>query len=308
MHTLSNPHCNNSVKLNPLFVTGLTDAEGNFTLGFYKSSGYKMGYQIQAIFKITMHKKDYFLLLNIQNFFAVGKITKHGETTLQYTVKSLVDLQVIITHFDNYPLLGEKWGDFKLFKQGVELLKTKGHLNKEGFHKILSIRAGLNLGFSDELKLSFPEIKAVTKPLVKKTEVMDFNWIAGLASGDGCFYVSMRNSLTTKTGKSIILKFQIVQHSRDIELMKSFVSILKCGRIELALKQSAVYYVVTDFKDILEKIIPLFDKHNIKGVKASDYDDFKKIAMLMHDKQHLSETGISKIKSIKSNMNLNRKV
>ena len=86
MHTLSNPHCNNSVKLNPLFVTGLTDAEGNFTLGFYKSSGYKMGYQIQAIFKITMHKKDYFLLLNIQNFFAVGKITKHGETTLQLSL------------------------------------------------------------------------------------------------------------------------------------------------------------------------------------------------------------------------------
>jgi hypothetical protein len=35
----------------------------------------------------------------------------------------------------------------------------------------------------------------------------------------------------------------------------------------LDLKQSAVYFVVTKFKDIFEKIIPLFDKHKIKGVK-----------------------------------------
>ncbi len=307
MHTLYNLQSNNSIKAHPWFVTGLTDAEGNFTLGFYKSNDYRMGYQIQAIFKITMHRKDYDVLHIIQNFFAVGKITKHGDTTLQYTVKSLVDLQVIILHFNKYPLLSGKWGDLKLFKDGIKLLETKAHLNKEGFNKILSIRAGLNLGFSDELKLSFPDIKAVTKPLVKNTDVMDSNWIAGLASGDGCFYVSIRNSLTTKSGKSVTLKFHIAQHSRDTELMKSLISILKCGRIELALKQSAVYFVVTNFKDILDKIIPLFEKYSIKGVKASDYEDFRKIAMLIHDKQHLSETGISKIKSIKSNMNLNRK-
>ena len=39
-----------------------------------------------------------------------------------------------------------------------------------------------------------------------------------------------------------------------------------------------------------------------------DYDDFRKVAMLLQDKQHLSEAGLSKIKSIKSNMNLNRKI
>jgi len=88
--------------------------------------------------------------------------------------------------------------------------------------------------------------------------------------------------------------------------MKSLISYLNCGRIELALKQSAVYFVVTNFQDILEKIIPLFDKCN-KGIKQSDYEDFIRVAMLLQDKQHLSEAGLSKIKSIKSNMNLNRK-
>lgn len=88
--------------------------------------------------------------------------------------------------------------------------------------------------------------------------------------------------------------------------MKSLVSNLKCGRIELALKQSAVYFVITDFKDIFEKLIPLFDNYNIKGVKALDYDAFKRVAMLMHDKKHMSDQEISEIKSIKSSMNLGR--
>ena len=294
--------------LHPWFVTGLTDAEGTFALGFRKTNDYKIGYQITAIYKIAMHKKDHHLLCSLQNFFGVGKITKHGETTLQYIVRSLAELQVIISHFDKYPLLSEKRGDYILFKDGIELLKTKSHLNKEGFHKILSIRATLNLGFSDKLKLSFPHIIPVKRPLVKNLSVLDFNWIAGLTSGDGCFYVSLRNSLTTKSGKSVVLKFHIVQHSRGIELIKLLISTLKCGRVELNLKQSAVYFVVTNFKDIFEKIIPLFDKHCIKGIRRSDYDDFKKVAILMQDKVHLSEQGIFNIKSIKSNMNLNRKV
>jgi hypothetical protein len=67
-----------------------------------------MGYQITAIFKIALHKKDYDLLYSIKNFFGVGKITKHGENSLQYLVRSLADLQRISDHFDKYPLLSEK--------------------------------------------------------------------------------------------------------------------------------------------------------------------------------------------------------
>ena len=105
-----------------------------------------------------------------------------------------------------------------------------------------------------------------------------------------------------------MLKFHIVQHSRDIELIKLLISSVGCGRIELALEQSAVYFVVTNFKDISEKIIPLFDKYPIQGVKALNYSDFKKIVNLIQNKEHLTEEGLLKIQSIKSNMNIARKL
>jgi hypothetical protein len=126
-------------------------------------------------------------------------------------------------------------------------------------------------------------------------------------ASDGCFHISIRNSPTTKLGKSVVLKFHIVQHSRDIELMKMLISTLGCGKIELMLQQTAVYFVVTNFKDILEKIIPFFDEYPIKGIKALDYSDFKEVANLIQNKEHLTEQGLLKIQSIKSNMNLFRK-
>jgi hypothetical protein len=39
------------------------------------------------------------------------------------------------------------------------------HLTLEGFNKILSIRASLNLGLSDKLKAEFPTIVAMERPI-----------------------------------------------------------------------------------------------------------------------------------------------
>ena len=217
------------------------------------------------------------------------------------------DLDIIISHFDKYPLLSQKWADYKLFKDAISLISNKEHLNREGFIKVLCIKASINLGLSDELKLSFPDIKPISRPSLISKSNINPNWIAGLASGDGCFYISIRNSPTTKLGKSVVLKFHIAQHSRDTELMEMLISTLGCGRIELMLKQSTVYLVVVTFTDIFEKIIPLFDKYPIKGVKALDYSYLKKVVNLMHNKEHLTEQGLSKIQSIKLNMNLFRK-
>lgn len=73
----------------------------------------------QAILKITLHKKDYGLLCEIQDYFGVGKITKHGNTTLQYIVRSFKDLNIIISHFDKYLLISQKRADYMLFKSAI---------------------------------------------------------------------------------------------------------------------------------------------------------------------------------------------
>jgi hypothetical protein len=68
------------------------------------------------------------------------------------------------------------------------------------------------------------------------------------------------------------LKFQITQHSKDEQLMKSLVSYLGCGRYETS-QGDIGNYVCTKFSDINEKIIPFFSKHPIAGVKLLDFAD-----------------------------------
>ena len=52
----------------------------------------------------------------IKNYFdGAGKIYKQGSEFAQYTVYSIEDLQIILNHFDKYPLITQKWFDYQIF-------------------------------------------------------------------------------------------------------------------------------------------------------------------------------------------------
>lgn len=105
-----------------------------------------MGYQTPPFFLLLYIVKIYICYIKLKIFFRVGKITKHGKTFSQYTVKSFKYLEIRISHFYNYPLLGKKWAYYTIFKDGVQLIKDKEHLNIQGFNKVLCIRDYMNLG------------------------------------------------------------------------------------------------------------------------------------------------------------------
>lgn len=102
-----------------------------------------------------MHENDRALLELIKTSLGVGSITKQGPKSIQYRVTSIKDLKVIISHFDKYPLMTNKWADFELFKQAVELIERGEHLTTEGLKKLVSIKASMNRGLSDKLKTKF---------------------------------------------------------------------------------------------------------------------------------------------------------
>jgi hypothetical protein len=86
----------------------------------------------------------------------IGSISSHGKDAVQFRVSSIKDLQVIVDHFNNFPLITQKWSDFQLFKAAFELVKCKRHLTSEGLIDIVSIKATMNLGLSEELAIAFP--------------------------------------------------------------------------------------------------------------------------------------------------------
>jgi hypothetical protein len=111
-----------------------------------------------------LHKKDRFVLEAIKNYLGVGEIYTQGTDSIQYRVFSIKDLQLVIDHFDKYPLISQKFGDYSLFKQAYLLLINKEHLTPEGLLKIIAIRASINNGLSESLKEAFPGIIPVMRP------------------------------------------------------------------------------------------------------------------------------------------------
>jgi len=104
----------------------------------------------------------------------VGNITL-GKELCQYRVTSIKDLEIIINHFENYPLITQKWSDYQLFKLAFNIIKNKNHLTQDGLNELISIKSSMNLGLGNELKLAFPNIKPITRPKVTNNIIQDPN-------------------------------------------------------------------------------------------------------------------------------------
>ena len=294
--------------LDPLFITGIFDAESSFLIAMLNNSRYKTGWNVQARIQLKMHEKDRSLVLKIQEYFGgIGLVSKpNNNYTVEFRVHSIKDItNVIIPHFDNYPLLTKKYSDYMLFKNVINLMLEKQHSNLEGIQKIINTRASMNGGLSDQLKKAFPD----TIPVIREERVNNYNtlvhskpWIAGFSTGEsppGNFFIAINKSKTTDNIYAS-LRFSIAQDLRDVDLLESFVHFFKCGYVVRYEKRSIAEFVVTRIDDIINHVIPFFEEYNIAGSKYSNYCTFKIAAFMVKNKEHLKDDGLKEILLLKN--------
>jgi hypothetical protein len=254
---------NDSNQLNSWFITGFADAESTFNILIQPRSDSKTKWRVKAIFAIGLNKKDLAILENIKTWFGVGNIYTSG-TKVYYRVESFKDLQVIIDHFDKYPLVTAKKLDYTLFKESFNIIKLNEHLTEKGISKLISIKSLLNKGLSDKLKHNFSEINLLERVEFKFEGIPDSHWIAGFVSGDGSF-----NIKTSKSRKGKIqLRFAVHLHIREQEVIKG---LSKFFNLE---SDKYIYYILTlvaiqivNTSNILNKIIPFFDNQRNKRIR-----------------------------------------
>jgi len=107
----------------------------------------------------------------------------------------------------------------------------------------------------EELKLAFPDVVPVFRPLFENPKILDPNWLAVFTSAEECFYVLITKS-TTKIGFQVQLVFQLTQYIRDEKLMRSLIKLFGCGNIYK--RGNAFDFCVIKFGDITQNIIPFF--------------------------------------------------
>ena len=299
---------NSTLRVNPWVWSGLIDGEGSFNIIVDRNKSRKLGWRAQLKFQLSLHTKDLNLLYLLQQYLGgIGSIhLARNRDIVNYSIDSIEDLNKLIIHLENYPLLTQKAADFFLFKQAVKLVNNKAHLTVEGLNQIVNIKASMNLGLSDTLKSEFAGYTPVERPVINCDNVfLDPYWISGFVSAEGNFDLRMP-STNSKLGYRVQLRFRISQHIRDIRLMEKIVEYFGSGKIYKYGGKSAVSLTIVDFTDITNILVPFFNKYPIIGIKLYDYLDWCKIHSLMINRSHLTVEGINSIRKIKSGMNIGR--
>lgn len=111
------------------WISGFTDGEGCFVLRMdAKAKASKIPIPA-AHFAIALRSDDLAILEMIRSFFGCGGISfkrnKRGFVGKSFAINRIADLhEIVVPHFEEYPLLAKKRNDFLIWKSGVNLIRS----------------------------------------------------------------------------------------------------------------------------------------------------------------------------------------
>jgi hypothetical protein len=132
---------------------------------------------------------------------------------------------------------------------------------------------------------------------------LDPHFVTGFTDGEGSFIVSVTKAPDHKLGLRVKAIFRLNLHKEDLVLLKLIQSFFGgAGNIGEDYK-GICNYTVYSLEEICNVIIPHFDKYLLITQKLSDYRIFRKVVMMIRNKEHLTEEGVNSIINLKSSLN-----
>ena len=127
-------------------------------------------------------------------------------------------------------------------------------------------------------------------------------FLAGFVEGEGSFNVSLRRKADYKVSWQVVMSFNVSQ--RDPTLLYILQKELGCGIIKVRKIDNLHSYDATNPKDIIQKVIPYFQKYQVQSVsKKKNFSIFCAIARLMEKGEHRNNIGLRKILELRETIN-----
>ena len=131
---------------------------------------------------------------------------------------------------------------------------------------------------------------------------LNAQWIVGFVDGEGCFHIGINTNQKMTLGVQVLPEFTVVQHEIDEQVLYALKDYFGCGVVRTN-HGTRLAYRVRGHENLLHKIVPFFEKHKLKTRKRVDFEKFRKVVLLMENKEHLNLDGVEKIRQIKQTMN-----
>lgn len=238
----------------------------------------------------------------MQAYFKVGNIYLDNKQFFAYkfSVSNIEQLiNIIIPHFDKYPLMGSKQLDFLDWKKAII------NYNKDKkLKKVLDLKEKMNNKRSFKQRWLYLNDKQI---------ILCPEWIQAFVDGEGCFQCTIGNHKNRdRYILSIIITLEIAQNTHDVKLLDAIKAYFGKGylkpkfdisKIEQVEKVRGVSRYVTHCSD---QLIEFFVKYPLYTLKHKDYLDWKELYGLKAKNTHKKEDGLKAMIAIKKGMNKGR--
>jgi hypothetical protein len=148
----------------------------------------------------------------------------------------------------------------------------------------------------------------------QQERLIRIGWIVGFVDGEGCFSIGFIRQPNRgirkgyKTGFQVFHEFAVTQGQKSIECLHELHEFFGVGQILINKrydnhKEHLYRYVVRKRKDLLEKIIPFFQRYKLRTSKQKDFEKFAMCVNVINAGEHLNKDGLIKIAEIAQTMN-----
>ena len=122
-------------------------------------------------------------------------------------------------------------------------------------------------------------------------------WIVGFTDGEGCFHVAIAHHPEMTLGVQVLPEFVVVQHKRDVQVLHAMKQFFDCGVVR-SNHGDRMCYRVRKLEHLADRIIPFFQRHSLKTRKRQEFLIFRRIVLMMREKEHLSAEGLERIREL----------
>ncbi len=137
--------------------------------------------------------------------------------------------------------------------------------------------------------------------LNKKRNIQEY--VSGYVDGEGCFSISFSKREKFLVGWETKPSFSVSQNEDRAQILFLIQKIFKCGFIRRDYSDKTLKYEVRNLDDLINKVIPHFEKYPLLSQKQKDFEFFKQVCFLMQGNLHRDKKGLQKIMNLVFKMN-----
>lgn len=147
--------------------------------------------------------------------------------------------------------------------------------------------------------------RCIVRAVPKKPIIVSLQpeFVTGFSDAEACFKIPIIQSNRCKIGYQVQANMQICLHVKDLQLLYLIQSHFGVGNINKGKTTTTAYYTVANLKDLVDVIIPHFEKNPLMTQKRSDFELFRQALELIQNKEHLTIEGLQKILNLKASIN-----